>query len=168
MYVHQMLQWQSGIHINSPVASAPTNLRTVQEDLTSIRVFWSPPTLLGNTTGYRIYYTSNRNGTQSVDVKDGSRNNYLLAGLQNGDIFDISIAATSQHLMNIQLGKSEILCVLGTVSYFKNTCKTLSRAARDRSILNFLLLLTTMLSGLTKQLYNYDYREYPSTSVLQI
>ena len=79
-----------------PVASAPTNLMAVQEGLTSIRVSWSPPTPLGDTTGYRIYYSGGSSG--SMDVSDGSTNNYLLTGLQNGESYTISIVATSQHL----------------------------------------------------------------------
>ena len=93
-----------------PVASAPTNLMAVQEGLTSIRVSWSPPTPLGDTTGYRIYYSGGSSGSE--DVSDGSTDNYLLTGLQNGYIYTISIMATSQHLpsesikvMNIGLGK---------------------------------------------------------------
>ena len=93
-----------------PVASAPTNLMAVQEGPTSIRVSWSPPTPLGDTTGYRIYYSGGSSG--SVNVSDGSIDNYLLTGLQNGESYTISIVATSQHLpsdtlvINIPLCKS--------------------------------------------------------------
>ena len=83
----------------------------VQEGPTSIRVSWSPPTPLGDTAGYRIYYSGGSSG--SVDVSDGSTDNYLLTGLQNGESYDISIVATSQHLpsesvtvMDIDLGMS--------------------------------------------------------------
>ena len=68
----------------------------VQEGPTSIRVSWSPPTPLGDTTGYRIYYSGGSSG--SVNVSDGSTDNYLLTGLQNGESYTISIVATSQHL----------------------------------------------------------------------
>ena len=71
----------------------------VQEGPTSIRVSWSPPTPLGDTTGYRIYYSdSDIDSSDSVDVSGGSTDNYLLTGLQNGDTYTISILATSQHL----------------------------------------------------------------------
>ena len=84
----------------------------VQEGLTSIRVSWSPPTPLGDTTGYRIYY-SDSDSNDSVDVSGGSTDNYLLTGLQNGDTYTISIVATSQHLpsesvtldMDVSLGE---------------------------------------------------------------
>ena len=79
----------------------------VQEGLTSIRVSWSPPTPLGDTTGYRIYYNDS-DSSNSVDTSGGSTDNYTLTGLQNGDIFGISVIATPQHLINFQLGKSQM------------------------------------------------------------
>ena len=81
-----------------PVASAPTNLMAVQEDPTSIQVSWSPPTPLGDTTGYRIYYSGGSSGSGSKGVSGGSTDNDLLTGLQNGESYTISIVATSQHL----------------------------------------------------------------------
>ena len=65
-----------------PVFLGPTNLMTIQEGPTSIQVSWSPPTSLGDITGYRIYYSGASSG--SVDVSGGSTDNYLLTGLQNG------------------------------------------------------------------------------------
>ena len=83
-----------------PVASAPTNLMAVQEVPTSIRVSWSPPTPLGDTTGYRIYYSGGSSGSE--DVSGGSTDNYLMTGLQNGESYTISIvtlATTSSQLL---------------------------------------------------------------------
>ena len=80
----------------SAVASAPSNLMAVQEGLTSVRVSWSPPTPLGDTTGYRISYSGGSSG--SVDVSDGSTDNYLLTGLQGGASYTTSIVGTSLHL----------------------------------------------------------------------
>ena len=79
-----------------PVPSAPTNLIAVQEGLTSIRVSWTPPTPLGGTTGYKIYY-SDSDSSDSVDVSGGSTDNYTLTGLVMGATYNISIEATSQH-----------------------------------------------------------------------
>ena len=81
----------------------------VQEGPTSIRVSWSPPSPLGNTTGYRIYYNSDSD-SGSEDISGGSTNNYLLTGLQNGVGYTISIVGTSQHFLsdekevNVDLG----------------------------------------------------------------
>ena len=88
----------------------------VQEGPTSIRVSWSPPTPLGDTTGYRIYYSGGSSG--SVNVSGGSTDNYLLTGLQNGESYNISIVTVSQHftshaaiVLDITLGKNDVHCV---------------------------------------------------------
>ena len=83
----------------------------VQEGTTSVRVSWSPHTPLGDTTGYRISYSGGRSG--SVDVSDGSTDNYLLTGLQIGDSYTISIVGTSQHLPSQALSTKLGKCVLG-------------------------------------------------------
>ena len=85
----------------------------VQEGLTSIRVSWSPPTPLGDTTGYRIYYSDG----SSEDVSGGSTDNYLLTGLQNGDSYTISILATSQHFFSDIFAFQEV-----TLSKTKRKC----------------------------------------------
>ena len=82
------------------VASAPTDLTAVQEGPTSIRVSWSPPSPLGDTTGYRIDYTSSDGSSDSETVSGGSTDNYLLTGLQNGDTYTISIVATTEHFFS--------------------------------------------------------------------
>ena len=79
-----------------PVASAPSNLMAVQEGPTSVRVSWSPPFPLGDTTGYRISYSGGSSG--SVAVSDGSTSTRTLTGLVNGDSYNISIVGTSLHL----------------------------------------------------------------------
>ena len=83
----------------------------VQQSPTSIRVSWSPPTPLGDTTGYRISYSGGSSGC--VDVGDGSTDNYLPTGLENGVSYIISIAGTSQHfpseVMKVDIGLGEWL-----------------------------------------------------------
>ena len=66
----------------------------VQEGPTSVRVSWSPPTPLGDTTGYRIYYGS----SSSVDVSNGSSDNYILTDIETTTSLSISIFGTSVHL----------------------------------------------------------------------
>ena len=94
--------------ISVPLASAPTNQTAVQVGLTSIRVSWSPPTPLGDTTGYRIYY-SDSDSSDSVGVSGGSTDYYLLTGLVMGATYIISIEATSQHLPS---GRAETIITL--------------------------------------------------------
>ena len=102
-----------------PVASAPTSVMAVQEGLTGIRVSWSPPTSLGDTTGYRIYYSGGSSGSTSEPVSGGSTNNYLLDNLLNGVVYTITmIVGTSEHLpservavnMEVRLGKDWYMC----------------------------------------------------------
>ena len=53
-----------------------------------------------------------------MNVSDGSIDNYLLTGLQNGDTYNISIVSVSQHFTSnaaivlvITLGKNDVHCV---------------------------------------------------------
>ena len=89
-------------------ASAPTNVRAVQESLTSIRVSWTPSS---DANGYIISYTGG-GSSDSVTVSGGSTDERLLTGLVNGGIYTISIMATSTGLssgsvvvMDVRLGK---------------------------------------------------------------
>ena len=101
--------YNTTVILSIPVASAPTNLMVVQEDLTSIRVSWSPPTPLGYTTGYRIYY-SDGNVSDIVDVSGGSTNNYLLTDLLTAATYTISIVGTFQHLPSERVETMITLC----------------------------------------------------------
>ena len=83
----------------------------VQEGLTSIRVSWSPSTPLGDTTGYRIYY-SDSDSSDSVDVSDPSSREYLLQDLVMGSSYSLSLVAISQHLPSGTLTQS-LQLVLG-------------------------------------------------------
>ena len=69
-----------------------------QEGPTGIQVSWTPPTPLGDTTGYRIYYSGGSNDT--IDVNGGSTDNHLLTDLQNGVSYTISIVGISEHLFS--------------------------------------------------------------------
>ena len=82
----------------------------VQEGTTSVRVSWSSPSPLGDTTGYRISYSGGSSGNEVVS--GGSTSTRTLTGLVNGASYTISIVGTSQHyfsdaiqVMNIGLGK---------------------------------------------------------------
>ena len=57
---------------------------------------WTPPTPLGDTTGYIIYYTNDDNtDSDSVVIDGSSTDEYTLTNLQNGETYIISIVATS-------------------------------------------------------------------------
>ena len=72
----------------------------VGKDSTSIRVTWTPPSPLGDITGYRISYTTGGGVSDSVDVSGGSTDNYTLTGLGSGEVYDISIVGTSEHFFS--------------------------------------------------------------------
>ena len=105
------------------MGSAPTDLTAVQEGLTGIQVSWTPPTPLGNTTGYRIYYSGGSSGSSgsgsgsgsgggssgSVDVSGGFTDNHLLTGLQNGASYTVFIRGTSGHLSSDRVDYPNII-----------------------------------------------------------
>ena len=73
----------------------------VAVDRTSIRVTWTPPTPLGDATGYIISYNNEDDSdNDNATVAGGSTVDYTLTGLQNGATYTISIIATSQHFFS--------------------------------------------------------------------
>ena len=70
-------------------------MTAVRAGPTSIRVSWTPPSSLGDTSGYRIYYTRAGNSSDSVDVDGGNTNSRTLMGLTNGETYTISVAGRS-------------------------------------------------------------------------
>ena len=77
------------------VASPPSGVTAVQDGPTSIRVSWTPPSPLGDTSGYRIYYTRAGGSSDSVDIDGGNTNSHTLTDLTNGETYTISIVGRS-------------------------------------------------------------------------
>ena len=69
-------------------------MTAVQDSLTSIRVTWTPPSPLRDTTGYRISY-SGGGSSGNVDVDGGNTNSHILTGLTNAEIYTISVVGTT-------------------------------------------------------------------------
>ena len=81
--------------------SPASNLTSVVgNDSTSIHLTWTPPSPLGDTTGYRISYTTGGGVSDSVYVSGGSTDNYTLTGLGSGEVYNISIVGTSEHFFS--------------------------------------------------------------------
>ena len=108
-------------------ASPPSGATAVQDGPTGIRVSWTPPSPLGGTTGYRIYYTRAGGSSDSVDVDGGNTNSRTLMSLTNGETYTISVAGRSSSSTvlpnppvsagNVALGKSKtIVCNHSCVS----------------------------------------------------
>ena len=76
-------------------------MTAVQEGEAAINVSWTPPSPLGDTTGYRIHYTGGSSGSE--DVSGGSTNTFLVTGLLRQATYTISITATSEHLSSATL-----------------------------------------------------------------
>ena len=59
---------------------------------------WTPPSPLGDTTGYKISFTGGSSG--SVNVSGGSTDNFKLTRLRSGEMYNISIVGTSEHFFS--------------------------------------------------------------------
>ena len=83
--------------ISYPLCSAValvTNVKAFANGLTSILVSWNTS---GDANGYIIYYESSRGHNGSENLTSSSISQHILSGLQNGEIYNISILATSDH-----------------------------------------------------------------------
>ena len=105
-------------------------MKAVQDGPTSILVSWSPSS---DATGYRIQYVS-EGSNSSLNVSGGSTNNNTLTGLTNGNIYGISIIATSDGIssetvtvhMPVSLGKSNFFLNNNYVSILCIVCSSWS------------------------------------------
>ena len=94
-YCKMKIPFDSDVFV--PGASPPTDVTAVQDGPTSIRVTWTPPSPLGDTTGYRISFTGGGN-SDSVNVTGSLTNSYTLTtGLQSGQTYTIFVASTFRH-----------------------------------------------------------------------
>ena len=99
-------------------ATPPADITAVQEGPTSIRVIWTPPSPLGDTTGYRVSYTEEGGTSGSVDVPLGT-NSWLVTNLQNGEhytilvlaIVPIGLSSAPKYIVNFGLGEFENILV---------------------------------------------------------
>ena len=80
------------------VASPPTNLMVVQEGATSFKLTWTPPSPLGDTTGYMVSYLATGGSSGSVNVTGGSTDSLTLNGLDSREAYNIFLIATSKHI----------------------------------------------------------------------
>ena len=84
----------------------------MQDGETTILVSWTTPTPLGDTTGYRVYYTTDSN-TENSTVSDASTSTISLTSLEPGQNYSISIVGLSEHLPSEPVTSSIIfLCTL--------------------------------------------------------
>ena len=72
-------------------------MTAVQVGPTSIRVTWTPPSPLGDSTGYIISFTSDSSSTGSENIDGGQTNTYTITGLNNGETYSVSVAGTAEN-----------------------------------------------------------------------
>ena len=70
----------------------------VQEGATSFRLTWTPPSPLGDTTGYMVSYLATGGNSGSVNVTGGSTDSFTLNGLDSREGYTIFLIATSKHI----------------------------------------------------------------------
>ena len=103
------------------VASDPTDLTLVQEG-NSIHVSWNPPDPLGDTKGYRVYYTNKMNVTGSVESNTATVTRTLMVGFR----YTISVVGISMHLPSEAMN--------GSIYFGKHFLITYSSSSFDNSM----------------------------------
>ena len=86
-----------------PVANDPIDLMVRQTGPTSIRVAWTPPSSLGATTGYTVFYSPN-GGT--LEISGGGSSDVELPSLTEGEEYTVTLVARSQHLPSRALSQT--------------------------------------------------------------
>ena len=117
----------STFYTSNAVASPPSGVSAVQDGLTSIRVTWTPPSPLGDTTSYRISYTGGGGSSGSVDVDGGNSNCHSLMGFTNGETYTITIVSKTSP------GLPSTPVEAGTVSLCKSNCLHTTRSYKTCS-----------------------------------
>ena len=90
-------------------AGLPTNLNAVQVNLTSFRVYWTPP---GTVTRYQVYWSGGGgydSGNMSVGADDGA---VTITGRTPGLTYNITVVALSDHLPSPTLNLGAVMVTL--------------------------------------------------------
>ena len=83
---------------NNAVGTAPNLTILCQASSNSLRIDWSPPIPLRDTTGYRVnYFTSKRQPTISSPPLSVATTSYLLTDVVNERLYFISVEGLSEH-----------------------------------------------------------------------
>ena len=89
--------WKCCVHYiaHCTVASAPNSLSLKQDGETTIIVSWTIPTPPGDTTGYRVYYTTDNMIEIIVDTNSST---ITLTSLEPLNEYEISVVGLSEHI----------------------------------------------------------------------
>ena len=88
------------------VASAPDSLSLKQDGETTIIVSWTVPTPPGDTTGYRVYYTTDNMIETSIDTNSSS---ITLTSLESLNEYEIYVVGVSEHFSSETITSSIFL-----------------------------------------------------------
>ena len=86
--------------------SPPSDVKAVQDGLTSIRVSWT------QSSNAIIYYDNNRGHSGRVTLDSGHTQTHTLTSLVNGDTYKISVVATSENPPSTAVELQVELCEL--------------------------------------------------------
>ena len=88
------------------VASAPDNLSLKQDGETTVIVSWTLPPPPGDTTGYRVYYTTDNMNENIVDTNSSP---ITLTSLEPLNEYEISVVGLSEHFSSEPITSSIFL-----------------------------------------------------------
>ena len=88
------------------VASAPDSLSLKQDGETTVIVSWTVPTPPGDTTGYRVYYTTDNMNETSIDTNSSP---ITLTSLEPLNEYEISVVGLSEHFSSEPITSSIFL-----------------------------------------------------------
>ena len=91
------------------VASAPDSLSLKQDGETTVIVSWTVQTPPGDTTGYRVYYTTDNMNETSIDTNSSP---ITLTSLEPLNEYNISVAGLSEHFSSERIASSIFLGLL--------------------------------------------------------
>ena len=100
---------------------APEIVTAVVNGLTSVLMSWIKSS---KATGYIINYDGSRGDNDSIDISNSSTT-HNLTNLQNGEIYNISIVATSEHYHSeavdiiVKLGNNEQQIYVSFSSFYQ-------------------------------------------------
>ena len=82
-----------------PEASPPTTPESVRLSHTSLLITWTPPSPLGDTSGYIIHYyqLGPTPYNDSYTITGGNSSSYVLTGLSPNGSYEIYLTGTSLH-----------------------------------------------------------------------
>ena len=91
------------------VASVPDSLSLKQDGETTVIVSWTVPTPPGDTTGYRVYYTTDNMIETNIDTNSSP---ITLTSLEPLNEYEISVVGLSEHFSSEPITSSIFLGLL--------------------------------------------------------